>query len=335
MDQPTRPSRAPASSLAIWAGLLTIYLVWGSTYLGIAIAVETMPPFVMAAIRFVIAGLLLASLVALRDRRAIRRPSRRELVDAVLVGTLLVAVGNGLVSWGEQTVPSGITALLVGLMPAWLALIARVAGGDRLPTLAGVGIGLGLVGVAILAWPFGTAVGPLDPAGLGAVLVAPIGWATGSFYASRRARLPSPPLFATALQMLAGGAVLGLVATLTGEVARFDPAAVSDRSLVALAYLTLIGSLLAYTTYAWLLSAAPLSKISTYAYVNPVVAVVLGAVVLGEPITLRTAIAAGVIVAAVALVVSARAGWGSRSEGVTRPVARRPRIGRPEPAIDP
>lgn len=297
--------RSTASPVAIWAGLLTLYLVWGTTYLGIGIAIETIPPFVMGAIRFSVAGLLLIGIVALRERGSLRRPTRRELRDSLIVGTGLVVVGNGLVGWGEQTVATGIAALLIALMPAWAALLGRILFGDRLPVLAAVGIVTGLVGIGLLSWPVDGQLA-LEPFGLLALLVAPIGWSLGSLYSARKAALPHQPLLATAYQML-GGAMVGLVvAALDGELARFIPAAVSDRSLIAMTYLTLVGSLVGYTTYGWLIRVAPLSRVTTYAYVNPIVAVALGAVVLGEPITPRTLIASVVIIAAVALIVTAR-----------------------------
>lgn len=297
-----RPGPSP---LAIWAGMITLYVVWGTTYLGIAVVIETIPPYVMVAIRFLVAGLLLAAIAFVRERGAVARPSRRQLVDSLIVGTGLVAVGNALVGVGEQTVPSGIAAVLVALMPAWLAVFGRALLGERLPRPVLAGIAIGIVGVGILAWPTGGA-GSLDPFGLAAIIIAPIGWSLGSLYSARRASLPNPPLLATAYQMIGGGLVAAVVALASGEAATFDPSAVSGRSLIAFAYLSVVGSLVGYTTYAWLIHHAPLSRVSTYTYVNPVVAVILGALFLAEPITPRTVVAAAVIVVAVALIVSAR-----------------------------
>jgi drug/metabolite transporter (DMT)-like permease len=291
----------------IWLGLAILYVVWGSTYLGIAIAVETIPPFLMAAIRFAIAGSVLMAWSLLRARGAFVAPTRREWRDTVIVGTLLLGGGMGMVAFGEQTIPSGIAALLIAMMPVWVAIFGRVLLGERLPRLAGVGIVVGFVGVSILVGPtiLGQT-GALDPLGLGAIIVSPICWALGSLYASHRATLPQQPLVATGTQMLAGGVALAVMAGLTGEYGRFDPAAVSSNSIAALAYLTVIGSLLAFTAYGWLLRVAPLPLIATYAYVNPVVAVILGAVVRNEPIDPRTLLAGGVIIGAVALIVTAR-----------------------------
>jgi drug/metabolite transporter (DMT)-like permease len=298
--------RPSASPIAIWAGLIVLYLVWGSTYLGIKVAVETVPPFVMGFIRFVPAGILLAGVVALRNRRTIQRPSRRALADTLIVGALLLMGGMGLVAWAEQTIPSGIAALLIALMPMWLAIFGLVFLGERLPRAGVIGIAVGVVGVAILAWPT-AGVDDLDPAGLLALLVSPICWALGAIYAARRAVLPAPALFASGLEMIAGGLVLLVASAATGELATFDPAAVSTASWVGVLYLLLVGSLVGYTTFAWLVQVAPLPRVATYAYVNPVVAVILGAIVLQEPLSPRTWVASVVIVAAVVLIVTARA----------------------------
>ena len=298
--------RPSASPIAVWAGLIVLYLVWGSTYLGIKVAVETVPPFVMGFIRFVPAGILLAGVVALRNRRTIQRPSRRALADTLIVGALLLMGGMGLVAWAEQTIPSGIAALLIALMPMWLAIFGLVFLGERLPRAGVIGIAVGVVGVAILAWPT-AGVDDLDPAGLLALLVSPVCWALGAIYAARRAVLPAPALFASGLEMIAGGLVLLVASAVTGELATFDPAAVSTESWVGVLYLLLVGSLVGYTTFAWLVQVAPLPRVATYAYVNPVVAVILGAIVLQEPLSPRTWVASVVIIAAVVLIVTARA----------------------------
>ena len=303
---PTEPTRPPERG-AIWLGLLVLYVVWGSTYLGIAIAVETIPPFLMAAVRFGIAGTVLMTWSLLRARRAFVAPTRREWRDTIIVGTLLLGGGMGMVAFGEQTIPSGIAALLIAMMPVWVAIFGRAFLGERLPRIAAVGIVVGFVGVAILVGPTILGhTGALDPLGLAAIIVSPISWSLGSLYASHRASLPGQPLVATGTQMLAGGAVLALMAGVTGEFGRFDANAVSGESIGAVVYLTVIGSLLAFTAYGWLLRVAPLPLIATYAYVNPVVAVILGAVVRNEPIDPRTLVAGAVIIGAVALIVTAR-----------------------------
>jgi drug/metabolite transporter (DMT)-like permease len=287
--------------------MLILYVVWGSTYLGIAIAVDTIPPFLMAAIRFLTAGMVLLAWSMARAGRSFVPPTRREWRDTIIVGALLLGGGMGMVAWGEQTIPSGITALLVAMMPVWVAIFGRAFLRERLPPLAVVGIVVGFAGVAILVGPtaLGTS-GALDPLGLAAIIISPLSWATGSLFASHRAILPRQPLVATGAQMLAGGGVLALMGALSGEFGRFSVAAISAESFAALVYLTVIGSLLAFTAYGWLLRVAPLPFIATYAYVNPVVAVILGAIVLQEPVDTRTLVAGAVIVAAVALIVTAR-----------------------------
>jgi drug/metabolite transporter (DMT)-like permease len=302
-----QPTPAPKRGAPIWLGMLVLYLVWGSTYLGIAIAVDSIPPFLMAAARFLLAGSILLAWSVAREGRSFVVPTRREWRDSAIVGALLLGGGMGMVAFGEQTVPSGITALLIAMMPVWVAILGGIFLGERLPRLAVVGIAVGFAGVAVLAGPsaFGGA-GALDPLGLAAVLLSPIAWSAGSLFASHRAVLPRRPLVATGLQMLLGGLVLTSMATVTGELASFDAAAVTRDSLIAFAYLTVIGSLLAFTVYGWMLRVAPLPLVATYAYVNPVVAVMLGWLVLGETIDARTVLAGGVIVFAVALIVTAR-----------------------------
>jgi drug/metabolite transporter (DMT)-like permease len=304
---PTATTPAPTRRLLLWTGLLVLYLVWGSTYLGIAVAVKTIPPFFMAAIRFAIAGGILFGWSIAREGRTFAAPSRREWRDSVIVGALLLGTGMGFVSLGEKTVPSGITALLIGMMPVWVAIFGRLFLGERLPRLAMVGIAIGFGGVAILAGPSAIGgSGALEPLGLVAIIISPMSWAAGSLFASHRAILPSRPLVATGAQMIAGAAVLVVLGVFHGELGQLHLDAIAPDSIVALVYLTGIGSLLAFTTYGWLLRVAPLPWIATYAYVNPVVAVFLGTVVLGEPIEPRTLVAGAVIVTAVALIVTTR-----------------------------
>jgi drug/metabolite transporter (DMT)-like permease len=334
-----RPARAPSIAL-IWAGILVLYFVWGSTYLGIRVAIDTIPPFVMAGVRFVIAGSVLLGWSALREGRSLVWPTAREWRDTAIVGALLLLGGMGLVSWGEQTVPSGIAALMVAMMPVWVAVLSWVFLRERLAPAAIVGIVVGIVGVGILVGPEGAPAENSDPTGVLALILSPISWAIGSLYSANRARLPSRPLVATGGQMLTGGILLSLVGLGTGEWAAFRPASVSIDSLVALAYLTVVGSLLAFTTYAWLLRVAPLPFIATYAYVNPVVAVILGTIILDEPLSPRTLVAGAVIVFAVALIITARGRMraparsqtSSRDDASGRSeVSAAPR-GKPEPA---
>jgi drug/metabolite transporter (DMT)-like permease len=293
-----------SSSLALWAAMTTLYVVWGSTYLGIAIAIESMPPFLMLSIRFLIAGSLLLAWEIARGDLLRNLPTRRQVRDAAIVGALLLGIGNGFVAYGEMTVASGIAAVLIALMPIWLAVLGWVYFRDRLPAIVVLGILLGLAGVALLVWPAGGVA--FEVAGIGALLLSPLGWAHGSLFSARAADLPRRPLLSTGIQMLAGTAALLAESVVTGELPRFHPDQISGASIAALVYLIFVGSILAFNAYAWLLRNAPLSLIGTYPYVNPVVAVALGAIFLSEPITPRTLVASAVIVASVAMIVTAR-----------------------------
>lgn len=299
----------------LWINMAIIYVVWGSTYFGIAIAIETMPPFLMAAIRFAIAGALLLAWDLFRNPAARRLPTRRQLIDSFIVGGLLLGIGNGFVVFGEKTVPSGIAAILIAMMPLWFAILGWLYFRDRLPKVVAFAIAVGFAGTALLIWPSGQGANSFDPVGIVILLLAPLGWAHGSLYSIKRASLPPSPLSASGLQMLAGAVVTGIEALIVGEPAAFHPESISTASIVALVYLIFIGSMVAFTSYAWLLKNAPLSLIGTYAYVNPVVAVFLGSVFLREPISIRTIIASAVILAAVAIIVSARGRLSSAVEG--------------------
>jgi len=316
---PTSSHVAPPRGAPIWAGMLVLYLVWGSTYLAISIAVETIPPFLMAAVRFSLAGLILLGWSIAREGRAFVPPTRREWRDSAIVGALLLGGGMGLVAFGEQTIPSGITALIIATMPVWVAIFGRIFLGELLPRLAVFSIALGFAGVAILVGPsaFG-GTGALDPLGLAAVLLSPIAWSTGSLFASHRAVLPRRPLVATGVQMVLGGLVLAVMGAATGEFAAVDLGAVTRESVIALLYLLVMGSLVAFTVYGWMLRVAPLPLVATYAYVNPVVAVILGAVILGETIEPRTVVAGAIIVISVAVTVTARGRMRAPRRGVGR-----------------
>ena len=294
------------SALKLWAAMLTLYVVWGSTYLGIAVSIQTIPPFYMGAIRFAIAGTVLLAWEILRHRGELTWPSRREWRDSAIVGVLLLGFGNGFVALGERTVPSGIAAILIAMMPLWLAVFGWLYFRERLPRIVVLGVVIGLVGVALLVWPVGAGANAFDAFGIVVLMLSPIAWSHGSLFSARAAHLPPRPLVATSLQMLIAAVVLGVIGSLSGELGTFHPEAISAPSLIALTYLIVIGSMLAFNAYAWLLRNAPLSLIGTYAYVNPVVAVALGAIFLAEPISLRTVVAAAVILAAVAMIVTAR-----------------------------
>jgi drug/metabolite transporter (DMT)-like permease len=275
-----------------------LYVVWGSTYLGIMVAIETMPPFLMSSARFLIAGALLLAVTGARPWRF----GARQWLAAAVAGAALLAVGNGGITWAEQRVDSGVAALLVATMPLWLALFDRVFCGRRLAPAGVAGLVLGLGGVALLVGPGG---GGTDLVGGLACVASAAAWAAGSLYA-RNAPLPSSPGAASGMEMLAGGALLAVVGLAVGEGGDFHLADVSAASAEAFAYLVVVGSIVAFSVFHWLLKNAPTSIVSTYAYVNPVVAVLLGAAFLGEPMTLRTLVAGLGIVASVVLIVGAR-----------------------------
>ena len=303
---PNRPRTRPASSALVWTAIVILYFVWGSTYLGVRVAVDSIPPFLMAAVRFAIAGIVMLTAVAVLRRDQIVRPTRRELRDTFIVGAFLMGGGMGSVAWGEVTVPSGIAGVLIAMMPVWVAVFGRIFFDERLPRLAIVGIAAGMIGVVILVGS-GVAVDrSLDPAGVAALVISPMSWAAGSLFAAHRARLPRDPFQATGMQMLTGSLILGAVAVLTGEVATFRPEMVTRDSIIALVYLTAIGSLVAFTAFAWVLRQAPLPLIATYAFVNPIVAVFLGALILNEAVTPIQLIAGAVIVLGVALLILSR-----------------------------
>jgi drug/metabolite transporter (DMT)-like permease len=292
--------RAPTP--AVWAALFSVWAFWGGTYLAIRVVVRTMPPFLAASARFLVAGAFLYAVAVRRGDREGDRPTRAQWIAATIIGGSLLLGGNGLVMFAEQTVPSGITALIIASVPLWFAVLDRVVFRKRLSWQAVVGLAIGFAGLALLLNPTG---GRLDPAGLAALVVASISWAGGSLYA-RHASLPKRPLVGTGMEMLAGGVLLGLVATARGEFARIDLEAISIESVLGLVYLIVFGSLVAFAAYVWLLRVTRTTLVSTYAYVNPVVAVFLGWAVLDEVITARTFIAGAIIVVAVALIVSAR-----------------------------
>jgi drug/metabolite transporter (DMT)-like permease len=290
-------SRAEAAPpWKVWTALWIVYIVWGSTYLAIALMVETIPPLLGAGARFIVVGLLMLPVLAWRRGLSVLRPTRAELLSAGFVGLMLPGA-NAVISVAEKTVPSGLAALLVASIPLWVILLRR-ASGERVPgrSIAAVLVGFG--GLVLLLHPTGDA----TMAGLLACVGGAFMWAIGSF-ASPRVSLPRDPLASVAWQSLLGGVVVFAAGVVSGEMPDVHFAEFSGRSIFGLAYLITFGSLLAFTCYAWLLQNAPISKVSTYAYVNPVVAIALGWLVLSEPITAITLLGAGIIVASVALVV--------------------------------
>jgi drug/metabolite transporter (DMT)-like permease len=297
------PDANRAPTLAVAGGLAIVYVVWGSTYLGIALSIETLPPLLMASTRFLVAGALLYGLARLTSARGEARPGRREWTAAFLTGVPMLAGGNGGVVWAQQTVPSGIAALVIASVALWIVLLDRLFFGRRLGWPALVGLAAGFGGVALLVNPGGN--GGVDRTGATILVLGALAWAIGSLLA-RGGGLPSNLLVAASLQMLAGGFVLALAGVVAGELGDVHPSEVSLRSLGGLAYLIVFGSIVAFSAYGWLLRVARTSLVATYAYVNPVVAVWLGWAFLGEGVSGRTLLAGGVIVASVALIVSSR-----------------------------
>jgi drug/metabolite transporter (DMT)-like permease len=287
--------------LKIWIALITIYIVWGSTYLAIRYAVETIPPFLMAGTRFLAAGLVLYIWRRLAGDPA---PTRGQWLRASVVGLLLLLGGNGLVSLAEQKVASGIAALIVGSSPFWLTAIEALRPGGARPNLAGIlGLVIGFGGIALLVAPslLGGDSASFHPSGIIMLLFASLFWSLGSIY-SRHAQQPASSLLTTAMEMLAGAGGLYLVGTFTGEWRQFVPAQITIRSWLSVLYLILFGSMTGFTAYAWLLRNAPVSLIATYAYVNPLMAILLGSLLAGEALTTHVVISALIIIGSVVLV---------------------------------
>ncbi len=305
---------------------LAIYLIWGSTYLAIRFAIETLPPFLMAGTRFLIAGAVLY--VWMRLRGAPRSPGF-QWRNTAIVGGLMLLGGNGGVVWSEQLVPSGLAAVLIATSPLWMVVLGWLWRGARPGPRVVIGLVLGFSGVAVLVGPGAlNGAGQVNPVGAAVLILAALSWATGSLFA-QHARLPATSLLATAMEMLAGGALLFLAGLLTGEWARVDLSAVSMRSLLALTYLILFGSLVGFSAYTWLLRVTTIARASTYAYINPVVAVFLGWALAGERLTLQTLLATAVIVAGVVLIISQQAR--SRIPGVEMPAVSVAPSGAQEP----
>jgi len=283
------------------AALGLVYVVWGSTYLGIAVAERGLPPLLMLSIRFLVAGALLYAWAHRRGEVAAERPGRRQWGAAALVGGLLLVVETGALAFAEKHVATGLAALVVACVPLFMAVLDRAFFGVRIPLLAGAGILAGLAGVALLAGGGGT----IDPLWTLVLLGGAVSWAAGSAYA-RVAPLPKTSVLSAGMQMLTAGAMLAVLATATGELGRVHPSAVSLTSVGAIAYLVGFGSILAYTAYGWLLKNAATPLLSTYAYVNPAVAVLLGWAFAGERLAARELVAGLVILSSVALILLAR-----------------------------
>jgi drug/metabolite transporter (DMT)-like permease len=295
-----RVSRSAPTTAALAAAFAAIYLIWGSTYLAIRYAVETFPPLLMMGVRHLSAG---AALYGWTRWRGTPAPKLREWMHPALIGALLFLGGHGSLAWAEQRVPSGIAALLVATLPMWIVVLARMKGTEsKLGARALAGLLLGFVGVAVL---FGPDVlrhtGEVNLVGALAVLFGTFIWAAGTIW-MRSVKMPDSPVISSAMQMLGGGVALMIAATLTRETAGFHLRAVSERSWLALAYLAVFGSIIAFTAYSWLHTVASPSRVATYAYVNPVVAVLLGWVLARERIGMYMVIAMVVILVGVGLV---------------------------------
>lgn len=315
-----RPSRA-----LLIAGFASVYLFWGGTFLAIRFAIETMPPFVMAGTRHFIAGVILYFWSRMKGAP---RPNVTHWKSAIIVGGLLLFFGNGGVVWSEQRIPSGLAALMVATIPLWMVLMDWLRHAGNRPNWAlAFGLVLGFLGNAVLVVPFGKVGGShVDPLSALVLMGASISWAAGSLY-SRRAALPHSPLLGTAMQMIAGGSVLLIVGGIAGEWSAWHLGALSLRSVLSLAYLIFFGSLIGFTAYLWLLRVSTPAHVSTYAYVNPVVAVLVGWAFAGEPLTLRTILSTLVIVSAVILITTFRAKLaGPQSEDALLPAEECPAI---------
>lgn len=291
----TAPSRT-----ALFFAFAAIYIIWGSTYLGIRVAVESMPPFLMAGSRFLIAGGLLFTFLRLRGAPW---PTAAQWRINAVIGTFLLLGGNGSVVWAEQYVPSGITALIIGVSPLFIVLTEWAwPGGHRPSATTLVALAVGFIGVTWLAAPWEKPTeGGVHLGGVLAILLACMSWAVGSIY-SRHAKHGADPFLASSLQMLGGGTALMIVAAIHGDFPAFHFEAVTTRAWVAFAYLIALGSLVGFSTFAWLMKNSTPARVSTYAYVNPVVAVFLGWLFLHEPIGPRVLVASTIIVASVAII---------------------------------
>lgn len=297
----------------VFMAFAAVYIVWGSTYLAIRFGVETIPPFVMAGTRFAAAGGLLYAWARMRGAPA---PSLREWRSAAVIGLLLLLVANGGVTWAEQYVPSGIAALIAATVPLWIVVLDWTFHGGARPRPGVVaGLAAGLAGVFLLAGPAQfSGSGRFDIGGVAVLLIAAVSWAVGSLY-SRKAVLPDSPLLATSMEMLTGSAGLYVLALMTGEFGSFHPGAVTLRSWLAVGYLALFGSIIGFSAYVWLLRVAHASRVATYAYVNPVIALLLGWSLAGEAFTAQTLTAAAVIILAVVLIITSQ----SRTKSSMRP----------------
>ena len=304
MTERIRKALASRETLYLILAFAAIYLIWGSTYLAIKYAIETIPSFIMAAVRFLVAGTVLY-LVG-RLSKGYERPRPEHWKTSLIVGTLLLGVGNGGVVVAEHYLSSSLTALLIATNPFWVVLISWLFMRKGRPHgKVFVGLLVGFIGVALLIAGRGDGAGQTQWIGIGLIVFATIGWATGSLYGSQ-APVAKGLFLSAGMQMLAGGVVLLLVSLVAGEWATFDPRAVSRESWYALLYLIVVGAIVAYTAYSWLIQNAAPSAVSTYAYVNPVIAVILGWLIAGESVTGQMLLGAAAIIGSVVLITATR-----------------------------
>lgn len=312
-------TQAPAR-WAVWAAFAAIYLIWGSTYIGIRFAVETIPPFLMGGSRFMMAGLLM---MVWALARGAKWPTWSQWRSASIAGFVLFVLNNGALVWAAQHVPSGVLALLIAATPMWMVLLdwwrpsvhGRLAGGARPTNMVFAGLLLGFFGILLLANP--TQLGEISPnfaIGVVVTLIGSVAWAAGSLYA-RQADMPESPILSTALQLFVGGGLLLALGLASGQAAGFDLAQVTAQSAVSWVYLLIFGSIIGFGSYVWLLRVSTPARVSTYAYVNPVIAVFLGWLLADEPLTPRTMIAAAIIIGSVMLINSTR----HRKQAAPRP----------------
>jgi drug/metabolite transporter (DMT)-like permease len=295
--------RSGPSRVSVLVGFVALCLVWGGTYLGIRIAIETLPPFVMAGVRWGLAG---AVMYGWARARGAPRPTLAEWKTASIIGLLLFLGGQGSTVWAESRIPSGLTAVLCATMPIWVLALGWIRPGGQAPSLRlAVGSLVGLGGVVVLAGPWQTGTGSLDPVGVLVASFSPLSVAAGSMYL-HEARLPRSPLVGIGSQMICGGVLLCMAAVVTGEWGRVSVAQVSLQSGLAFLYLTVVGSLVGYSLYAWLLRVRPPSFVSNYGYINPVIALFLGWALVDERLNARTLLASAVILGAVIAVTAGR-----------------------------
>lgn len=295
---------APGSTLRLLLALASVYLIWGSTYLAIRFAIDTIPPFTMAGTRFLMAGICL---FALSKGTGAPNPTAKQWRSAALIGFLMLVCGNGAVCWAEKTVPSGLASLLIATVPLWAVVLSAVLPGGSMPRPRVVtGILVGLFGVGVLVNPLQSArSSAIAPSGAAALLFAAAAWGAGSVL-SKRVSLPSSPTLSTALQMLAGGSLLLGIGAVSGEWSHIHLSAITLKSILSVAYLLVFGSLIGFTAFVWLLRNTSAVLATSYAYVNPLVAVLLGWAWNGETPSPSTAAAGALVIAAVVLITTGR-----------------------------